>query len=740
MAVSDVVSYADSCRQRVFMEGFFEGRINNDGTLFHLGTTECAIVERALRAVEQGESLLIHNNFPTTSLPVAIIASYAYSQNPRIPGNEDLPMLVFPASSRGYLGEIDNFHFQTTVSAEDNETPLIPRTSIGTLSEQSSSWCIYTVKNNFIFDTENHDEPLGALFVDLRKPEWSERRFDDIEEFCESNPETATIFYTAEMNSAARLTQERLDSEPVRVTGEMLASADTTESAEGESPLTVQERILSSGQLEVLQFPVTDERLSDHISEFVKLKKKCQKKDLAYIYVARVFNRLLKQPFKPKYWSQSVGSNAFYDDVPAYIKRIERRAGNVERGSNLLNNYARKANEVQGCLNERHALQNTVLDAIQRAGDDEKHSCFVVKNTTEKKALRLAATDSGYTLPGNLDIIERKNVTPMPDTRYVFLYPPYCDDYIFEFPPSEQVAFIHQTLWSDYVQSAAREATQDITITHNTQTIGKGGAASDIEDHVFDIDTLESSIEGYLRGADFGRSDGSSTSEASKEVTSDGEELVFELSDGSSRRFSRESIVTVYDPERAKISRKTAKKIDVGEEILLIESVAGDLYDVLLDSAHERDAVREDEELVANWRQALNNVMERERLSYEDVVDEIQERGSDIETCKSVRAWAKGQHMGPLDEGDCRRVLHLARPELEGALLEQIHEQVWRGMKHLRLLHRRIGRNVRRAVEAEYNPSTTSSFGGSVNEQMIKNIARDIERQVVTGINTSSDK
>jgi len=142
------------------MEGFLQGTIQNDGTPFHLGTTECATVEETLRTVERGESLLIHNPFPTTSLPVAIIASYAYSQNPRIPDSEELPMLVFPASSRGYLSIIDNFHFQTTVSSEDNKTPLIPRESIGSLSEQSSSWCVYTAKDKFVFDSESPQDDI----------------------------------------------------------------------------------------------------------------------------------------------------------------------------------------------------------------------------------------------------------------------------------------------------------------------------------------------------------------------------------------------------------------------------------------------------------------------------------------------------------------------------------------------------------------------------------------------------
>lgn len=736
-----VTEYADACRQRVFMGGFHEGTIRNDGGPFHLGTAESAIVEATLRGVQMGESVLIHNPFPTTAIPVALIASYAYSQKPGIPGTDGLPMLVFPASSRGYLSEVDDFHFQTTMSAADNKTPLIPRHPIGSLSEQDADWGVYTAKDGFVFDEEEHDAPLGAAFVDLQKPEWGERAFDRIEWFCEERPNVPAIFYTGEMGPAAELTRERLDAEPLRVTNEMLAQAPPADAVEGESDLTTQERILSNGGVDVLQFPVTDEEFGSLIPDFITLKNKCQKRDLAYVEVARVFNRLTKQPFKPRYWSRTVGSNAFYDDVPGYIERIETRASNLSRGSDLLYNYARKANEVQGYLNDKHVLQNTVLDAIQRAGrNEDSTSRFVVSNTAERDALRLAATDAGYAIPENVEIVERASVTPMPDARHVFLYPPYRDDYVYEFPPSKQVAFIHNALWSNYVQASAKDATEGVNASHKTTSIGSSGAVGDVEDHVFDIDTLESNIEGYLRRADFGGDDGDSSDGRSAPGTGGGgDDYVFHLGNGDQRAFSAAGVVTVYDPEKAKITRKKAANVSEGGEILLLDSVAGDLYDVLLESAHKRDAVRDDEGLVENWRDALNHGMEREDMDYSDVVAALQKKGSTIKSWHTVRAWAEGRYIGPLHEGDCRRILHIFRPELEGVLLEQIHEAVWQAMKHLRLLHRRIGRNVRRAVEAEFNPSTSTEFGGDVNERMIKNIARDIERQTVTRIDRADD-
>jgi hypothetical protein len=717
------------------MEAFHDGTIQADGTPFHLGTTESALVEEALRKIEQRKSYIIHNPFPTTALPVALIASYAYSQNPSIPEGEGQPMLVFPASSRGYLGEIDNFHFPTTRSAKENKTPLIPRHPIDKLSEQGDRWGVYTANSGFTFDHEAHDAPLGAMFVDLQKPEWGERMFDRIEEFCEERSDVPVIFYTDEMGPAAELTVDRIGSRALEITNDVLARASPAEAAPGESDLTTQERIITSGNIEMLQFPVTDEEIGSLLSELIDLKNRCQSRDLAYIEVARVFNRLTKQPFKPIYWSRTVGANTFYDDVPGYIERIERRADNINSGSDLLYNYARKANEVQGHLNDRHVVQNTVLDAIQRAGDDDGESRFVVKNDAERKALRLAATDTGYAIPENVKIIERADVIPMPEARYVFLYPPYADDYVFGFPPSQQVAFIHSALWSNYVRKSAASATEKIDVSHSSTSIGRSGTVGTVDDHVFDIDTLESDIEGYLKTADFGGSASASSSGATG-IEADGgaprEEFVFQFSNGESRRVAPDSILTVYEQEKARISRKKAKNVFEGEEVLLLDSVAGDLYDVLLESAHKRETVREDEKTVENWRGVLERGRKREEMEYSDVVDALQEHGSDITHWHSVRAWEKGRYMGPLDEGDCRRILHIFRPELEGVLLEQIHEQVWRAMKHMRLLHRRMGRNVRRAVEAEFNPATSANFGGDVNERMVKNIARDIERETVS--------
>ena len=735
-----VIDHADACRKRTFMAGFHEGTIKNAGLPFHLGTTECAIAEKALRTVERGESLLIHNPFPTTALPVVIIASYAYSQKPGIPGNDGLPMLVFPAASRGYLGEIDDFHFQTTVSASDNRTPLIPRRPINAFSEQTTEWGVYTANSGFTFDTDACDVPVGALFVDLQKPEWSDQAFAHIEAFCEEHPEVPVIFYTEEIGPAAELTEDRLDSQTIRVTNEMLAQAPNDGPSPSESDLTIQERILSNGGVEMLQFPVTDEDFGSLLPEFIELKNKCQNRDLSYVEVGRVFNRLTKQPFKPRYWSRTVGANTFYDDVPGYIDRIEHRVDNIGSGSDLLYTYAQKANEVQGHLNNKHVLQNTVLDALQRAGDDDNDSRFVVKNSSEREALRLAATDSGYAVPENVEIISRGDVTPMPDTRYVFLYPPYGDDYVYEFPPSKQVAFIYNALWSNYVRSSAKTATEDISVTYKTTSIGRSGTEGDVEDHVFDIDTLESDIEGYLRTADFGGSRSRSGSAGGLSTTeSDGDLTFYFEEDHEPLPASSGGIVTVYEPDDARISRKRGENISKGEQVLLLDSVAGDLYDVLFESIHKREAVRDDEALVEKWRNVLERGMEREDMGYSDVVDELQERGSNITHWHSVRAWAKGRYMGPLDEGDCRRILHIFRPELEGALLEQIHEQVWKAMKHLRLLHRRMGRNVRRAIEAEFNPATSAEFDTDVNESMVRNIARDIERGTVKHIDCADD-
>jgi hypothetical protein len=169
--------------------------------------------------------------------------------------------------------------------------------------------------------------------------------------------------------------------------------------------------------------------------------------------------------------------------------------------------------------------------------------------------------------------------------------------------------------------------------------------------------------------------------------------------------------------------------------LLLIEETASGIYEVLLDAAHEQDAVRNDEALLENWRAILDEGMDEQDMTAEEVREELVARGSSTEDDDTIELWRSGHTIAPQHKADMRRVIQLFRPGFQGRQLDSITDQFWRAAKHIRLLHRRIGRNVQHVVASGADAASTVSFeGGDVNEAMIRNIANDTERQTVIRI------
>ncbi|AFZ73746.1 DrmE family protein [Natronobacterium gregoryi] len=728
--------YANACEERTFLAGFLQDSIENSGDPFHLGDTELAIVEAALRAFEQQKSVVIHNPFPSESLSVAICAAYAYSQKPTT-GGPNQPMLLLP--SMGYVTRFDDFHHSRTLNPDSNAVnSLIRREVVRATSEVEDRWGLYTAPTNDTFVFDEDCPHLGAMFIDFRRPEWAEQSFDRIEEFCENHPDVPVVYYTDEEDAAFELTCDRLGVEPLRVTNDLLSTADVSNDPEnGESDLTVQQRILSNGGVNVTYVSVVDEDFSELLEDFTMLKNKLQERDIAPLAVGRVYNLLTKQPFKPKYWTECVKGDGYYSDVPTYLDLIRTKSDQSDGvGGDLLSNYARVANTVQGHLNDHHALQNNVFNAMQNAARDERDTVFVVSNAAERDALMSAATGEGYAIPENVQLLEMGQLQPNPDRHHIFLFPPYSESYIYEFPPSKHIAYVHNAMWHRYVQTNSKRKMNG-KATHESRAVGGNGGPGEITDFVFDIDEVEDDIERRLRQNPLSLITDDSGSESDDEDNGGGQTRPtrrFYLDNDETLDVTDGQHITTYDSSEAAIKRKVAKNVSAGDEILLVDSVADDIYDVLVDSVDSRETMRENFNTVENWREMLVSEMEARNLDDEDVLDELQERGSDLEDDRTIHDWRTGDRYGPGDAADVRRTLQIFRPQLEEAALEQVHGVVWESLKTIRTEHRRLGRDVRRAIEAEVNPSTSAEFNASVNEAMIKNVTRDIEKVTVTKI------
>jgi hypothetical protein len=738
-----VTEFADACRERAFLAGVYSGTIHNDGEPFHLGQTEGYLVERALRAFENEQSILIHNPRPSPSVPLAIAAAYVISQDTRIKASDvdeeslrrgnGWGMLMFPGS--GYVTKFDKFHYDRVVNPGAS---MLTRHTLSKLSETGQGWGLYTANDDFSFDFDRKYTAHGATFVDLSRPLWSERYFDRIEEYCENHPRIPTVFYTDEMHSAAELTCERLDIEPITITGELLATSDPPKPPQpGESDLTTHERILCS-DIAAKHLTVYDEEFHERVPDLIEFKQKLAARDLSFQSVARAYNCLTQQACKPKYWDEQIAGSGFHRTIPEYLEQIREasdRTGGI--GGDLLSHFARQATELQGYLNSEHALQNTVLQSVQKAGAEDDPVVFVTKNDAEAEALELAAESEGYTVPENVSFVGRQSVTPDMDARHIFVYPPFEESYLYEFPPSRSIYYLMNSMWGEYVHRNATDRTRALNVTHDHEYTGEGHDTAD--SLTYDSEELVANIQRHYEEHGFDLVD--SADRAASDGASGGttyhpdEFVVMRLDNGETVRHAPGAHVTTYDEGTFKVTRKAARSVEEGDGIVLLNAVSGDIFDLLLEDAKMSPNVQEDLDLIENWREMLTVGMDARDLNAADVLGELKERGSTLRREGTIENWCSGVTIAPGFRKDLRRTLLVFRPDLPGEDIETIERHLWRAIQHIRTLHRRIGRNVRRVIEAEANGTTTTNFvGDDINESMIRDITNDLERTTVLQI------
>jgi hypothetical protein len=298
------------------------------------------------------------------------------------------------------------------------------------------------------------------------------------------------------------------------------------------------------------------------------------------------------------------------------------------------------------------------------------------------------------------------------------------------------VEFITFSVWKNVLADSIAGATRDISA--RTTTTNQNGDDGE-DDFVLDLDALDDDISEYLdkNGLSERRAGGDTTTSSS--ASGDGERIQLTLAEsGETVEYAPSTYVPLYDPKTTTVVRKRAESVSKGESILLIPSVSDDLYEALIDDAHERESVRQSEERVEDWRAMLVEGMDKEGLSYEATQKLFAKKGSGIESDQTIKFWASGHTIGPQDPYDVRRAIELFRPGLTPEFVERRWNTVWSSIKHIRFTHHEMGRNVKRYIEAEMSDASDVSLKGVEDEEMLRTITRDVDIDTIAEINRTN--
>lgn len=751
MAIDSIAAYAQACRERPYLTRWFPANIELDGESYSFGETELAAIEETLRHLDRGRSLFIFDPIPSNRIPIGVSLAYVRTQDPRFPDDGIVgggkSLLAFPALHHGYVSTIDEFR-----EGGIGKSPrLVDREPIDRLSQTQVDADMHTAKNNFEFDRERPADSVGAIFVDLRKPEWGNvaRRFDAIIGLYEACS-CPFIFYTDEMTTAAEAVEERMDT--LRVSNELLTTAEPTTLPENPSLTTRFEHLINTSDVTVEQITIGYPEMYRIVSDLSAMRNDLQAsqgvQSVIKMEVGWLFNLLTRLPVKPEYWDAVVADNFYQQGVRELIENLRGKAQRLEgRAADVLINYCEAANALHGRLNTRHPLQEKLFKLITTAGDStpDKQRVVVVRNDFERKAILRALTLEDYELVENVSIRTVEDVEPLPEGEIIVARPLDSESYLYDFPTAGRIAFLQFEPWAPIVEDRLEEGMVQIGATVRKQEIGQVGghnepqaseqartAQSPAEEYESPEDTTTGDPTETLR-EDFegGESTAASGSASGSGTQTRDPDLEVLLSNGETRQMSAQSRVSILK-DNGDIARKQAEELTVGETLLLLDTVADDIYDIFVESAHQKEQLRKAESVVERWRSILTDGLSSD-MTEEELLDELQEHGSDITDVSTVSNWRTGEAIGPRDPEDVRRVLAILEPEMEPT-----YESTVDAMKRIRKEHRDIGRRARRAIEAQMGSSIAGDLTTDLPDD-ISQVSQDVRKATIEEITSLNE-
>lgn len=745
MTISSIADHAQDCLDRDYLVRWFPDNVRVNGSPFGFSEAELAIVEEVLQSLNRSQSVLIHNPLPGNRIPIAVCLAYIRTQDPRFPtqgivGRGDT-LIGFPALNKGYLSTLDEARFDGIGQSPN----LIERQPIGTLSYSSKSADLLTAKHGFEFDRETLPSGIGAVFVDLRKPEWGlrNRRFLEIAGLFES-ANSPFIFYTDEITDEVAHLQEQLNT--IEVTSELLMTAQGM-SVPNPSETAQFGHLLSEEDFSLEHISVGFPEMKDVVKDMIQMKKDLQNRGVARIEVGWLFNLLTKLPVRPEHWDDVTASNYYQQGVRELLENLRQKASRLEGSdADLLINYCHAADHLHGLLNKEHPIQRELFELIREAESEDINRAFAVRGEFEREAVLRAITIEDGPLLSSAAIRETDDIDAGEFDEVVVCRPLDYDSYVYEFPLAKHLKFLQFESWTEIVERRIDRGLDVLNADIEMRKVGRfeqeksesdpasaqgapaagptSEASSDSsEDRKVMEPTVDSAepVENYVPDVEGASEEEvvetlkeefkqSRQHQANRGGRSSGDtaDLQFELSNGEARTASKQTRTTILRDDD-EIARVRAEDVKMGDTVVLVESAADDIYDLFLESAHEKEKIRKCESVVERWHDTLQDGLGE--MSTETLLDELQELGSEITDSGTIELWAYGSAIGPRDPEDVRRVLAVLDPEMEPTW-----EATVQAMKDIRTEHRQIGKQARKAIESKMSSSMAAELTESLDE------------------------
>lgn len=693
------------CQDRNFLSSFFEGRIEYEKKNIDFGQTDLAVVEKCLSAVEDKEFLTVFNPFTDPLLPVLVSYGYMFSSEPNLASsiNDGLPMMLFP--SQGYIQEFDKFNYRNGTEL----STVMSKTNISSEEDIKREHVIYRATDLDVLDAKY--KKIGLVVIDLRKKAWKEK-LDRIEDFISNNYVDSIIFYTDEKDYGFDIAHE-LSSKTFEVSGDLMNKSKTDSEGENPTKMRKQESVFSE-ELELNFIEVDEQDIVDRFNNLYEMLLKFSENEIEDYSARRLFDLLSNLVISPERYDNAASGNYYFQTLSSLVRSLESMADNLPSPrSDLVHNYLNETVDLIEKLNDVNPKSNVMLELVEESNKSDKDTFLVAKNELHKKAIKKLLAEEKANL--ETPVVTKNEVVPSKDSIYMYLFAPWKNENVYEFPPANNLIFTLYPFEKGLVKDSFEENCPSVYKQNSKEIIGNS------KNYNLDIQNIrEESARNVLSV-----NTSSQTSYSSKEKGT-GDNISISIQGDEKISYGEREIVTVLDKDKNTVKRKRAKDLKDGDRLVILSDARADLYSLLVEKEHKREKIKKKEALIQRWRSILQEGLETKDGDYDKVLKELQQKGSEITNTLTLRNWAKGDVIGPQKKDDVRRVVEIFRPEYESLSLE-----IYQSMKYIRIEHQKLARQVRSLIESKVDPMSSIN-SSDLEKEKLKRIEENIEvRRVI---------
>ena len=139
------------------------------------------------------------------------------------------------------------------------------------------------------------------------------------------------------------------------------------------------------------------------------------------------------------------------------------------------------------------------------------------------------------------------------------------------------------------------------------------------------------------------------------------------------------------------LDERSVRSLRVNDVVLFIHGQnRQNLYDLIVSRVHAHPSIALFLNLIQRWQEEIAKNSKKSELTQEEILKQMQQRGSQLQTPQTIRAWIDRQVLCPNDLSDLQRVAEI----LDMSFTQQYYQEIARAATRLRGIHIWLSRRL----------------------------------------------